>query len=263
MTGLEIALFVLGLALVIISFFIVDSHDKHYSSAGDQKAQIDPAQLASIKEGILSDITRESAGVVQDAEDKLESLSNDKIMAVGEYSDQVLQKIDTNHNEVVFLYQMLKEKEDDLKAMMQRIDNVKVECEKLIRESGTIPLTGLETLTANAERRAASRADIRIPAETITAKPVVKPEAERPVVRQTAAPAQEPVRKPAPKKQAPGPTPRRQQPTRDMGETDTAMLGRNEEIIALYKSHKSVMEISKLLGMGQGEVRLIIELYCK
>ena len=43
---------------------------------------------------------------------------------------------------------------------------------------------------------------------------------------------------------------------------DTGAINRNDEIIALYKSGKSVMEISKLLGMGQGEVKLIIDLYC-
>ncbi|MBO4506866.1 MAG: hypothetical protein J5728_10610, partial [Lachnospiraceae bacterium] len=43
---------------------------------------------------------------------------------------------------------------------------------------------------------------------------------------------------------------------------DTGAINRNDEIIALHKSGKSVMEISKLLGMGQGEVKLIIDLYC-
>ena len=38
---------------------------------------------------------------------------------------------------------------------------------------------------------------------------------------------------------------------------------KTNEVIALYKKKKSVMEISKLLNMGQGEVKLIIELYCK
>ena len=42
---------------------------------------------------------------------------------------------------------------------------------------------------------------------------------------------------------------------------DNQSLSRNEEIISLYRQGRSVMEISKLLGMGQGEVRLIINLY--
>ena len=42
---------------------------------------------------------------------------------------------------------------------------------------------------------------------------------------------------------------------------DNRSLSRNEEIIELHKQGKTVMEISKLLGMGQGEVRLIINLY--
>ena len=38
---------------------------------------------------------------------------------------------------------------------------------------------------------------------------------------------------------------------------------KTNEVINLYKKNKSVLEISKLLNMGQGEVKLIIELYCK
>ena len=34
-----------------------------------------------------------------------------------------------------------------------------------------------------------------------------------------------------------------------------------DEILRLYKQGKSVLEISKSLGMGQGEVKLIIGLY--
>ena len=34
-----------------------------------------------------------------------------------------------------------------------------------------------------------------------------------------------------------------------------------EKILELYKSGKSVREISRELGMGQGEVKLVIDLY--
>ena len=34
-----------------------------------------------------------------------------------------------------------------------------------------------------------------------------------------------------------------------------------EKILELYKSGKSIREISRELGMGQGEVKLVIDLY--
>lgn len=35
----------------------------------------------------------------------------------------------------------------------------------------------------------------------------------------------------------------------------------NSEILALYSQGKTIMEISKLLGLGQGEVKLVIDLF--
>ena len=41
------------------------------------------------------------------------------------------------------------------------------------------------------------------------------------------------------------------------------MAERQEKILALYAENKSVREISKQLSMGQGAVKLIIDLYGK
>jgi DNA-binding NarL/FixJ family response regulator len=35
----------------------------------------------------------------------------------------------------------------------------------------------------------------------------------------------------------------------------------NSQILALYSQGKSIMEISKLLSLGQGEVKLVIDLF--
>ena len=35
----------------------------------------------------------------------------------------------------------------------------------------------------------------------------------------------------------------------------------NSEIIALYKKGISILEISKMLSIGQGEVKLVVDLY--
>ena len=35
----------------------------------------------------------------------------------------------------------------------------------------------------------------------------------------------------------------------------------NDEIIALYKKGRSVLDISRMLSLGQGEVKFVIDLY--
>ena len=44
-------------------------------------------------------------------------------------------------------------------------------------------------------------------------------------------------------------------------EEQTEQTNHNEKILALYSQGKSYVEIAKELGLGQGEVRLVVGLY--
>ena len=46
-------------------------------------------------------------------------------------------------------------------------------------------------------------------------------------------------------------------------ETPEDKLEKQEKVLALYAEEKSIKEISKMLSMGQGAVKLIIDLYGK
>lgn len=48
--------------------------------------------------------------VKEQTEISLDKLSNQKMLEMNEYSDTILQEINRNHNEVMFLYDMLNEK---------------------------------------------------------------------------------------------------------------------------------------------------------
>ena len=39
------------------------------------------------------------------------------------------------------------------------------------------------------------------------------------------------------------------------------MENHNDEIVSLYKKGRSILEISKMLSLGQGEVKFVIDLY--
>lgn len=258
MTGFEIALFVLGAAFVIISFFIVgDTDDNKSKTTENDKERIPdeltPELLEDMRIKLRSAAEDELDDIINDTEEKLNKQSNEKIMAVSEFSEQVIEKISTNHQEVVFLYQMLKDKEAELKETVQKLDNLRIECEKVLHDN-KIP---------------AAEAGESIEKESITVKKETVPEATGQaadmasgVQKRTAEPKKKASTvKKAVKKSSP-------EPKRAMGintaeKLDAGITNRNEEIIALYKKKKSVMEISKLLGMGQGEVKLIIDLYGK
>ncbi len=234
MTGLEIALFILGAAFVIISFFITADNEKNEKNEKKSTDIPDTGELEALGARIINDVNKKTETLVEDTESRLEQLSNDKIIAVDEYSGQVIEKIDANHREAVFLYQMLQEKEEELKSTMLQLDNVRIECERLMRENSiTVP--------------DADTADVKAPPvqDTDTA-----PAGQQTSGMASAKPKKNPY---MPKKQV-------EKPRLD---SEEGLSDKNREIIALYKKKKSVLEISKLLGMGQGEVKLIIDLYCR
>lgn len=255
MTGLEIALFVLGAALIIISFFIVEGSGKA-SVKGTIDSEDAVNSFEELKNHFVDSANKEADFILHDCEDKLESLSNDKIMAVGEYSDQIVEKIEANHKEVVFLYQMLKEKEEELKLTVQQVDNMKAECEKL-----SLKLSEA-SLNAPTPGPTAIEAASLIYSQKQDAQAVV-PAAFSKIKERSSATAARTTRQSATSDEKTETVKKRSVFSMPAKETDTPAISRNEEIIALYKSKKSVMEISKLLGMGQGEVKLIIDLYCK
>ena len=111
MSALEIALLIFGLILIIVSFFLVD---KNQGATENTVPVPDMKQLNVISERAIRDMNTNANKLLESTQDQLEEISNDKIMAVNEYSDQVLAKIDTNHKETVFLYQMLQDKEKEL-----------------------------------------------------------------------------------------------------------------------------------------------------
>ena len=288
MTGLEITLFILGAAFIIISFFIVGGNERSAKDA--VRSALDANVLEQMHEDFVEKANKRADFLLHETEDKLESLSNDKIIAVGEYSDQMLEKIESNHKEVVFLYQMLNEKEEALKATALGMENTRIACEKMIRDAEATR-EAVDKAAAAAENRLSAvlakpqAAKSPEPARTAPApqpapaKPAARPAgtAAKPAGTAAAKPAgttaaktassgtaAKPAARPAAKAPAARPAATNntsvfEAPTENL---DTGAINRNDEIIALHKSGKSVMEISKLLGMGQGEVKLIIDLYC-
>lgn len=266
MNGLEIALLVFGFACIVVSFFIVDNNER-VEKGKPNVALPDTKAFNELSKKVISDTNNNAERVLSETEEKLEALSNDKIMAVGEYSDQIIEKIDTNHKEVVFLYQMLKDKEEELKSTAQELENVRIECEKLIREKEVL--------------------EKEVPAATNA--PVVNSSAEdNYLIEETSENASENTK--SSQSQNTGSKKNNKktsgngkktsvlsnaQSERQYGWGEALALAeeqqdsadniseRNQEIIELYKQKKSVLEISKLLGMGQGEVKLVIDLYCK
>ena len=133
MNWLEIALLVFGVGAFAGSFLI---KEKTKESEGGQK--IDPELIRSVidkemrdaKERVTEVVDETLEYAVEKTERASERISNEKIMAINEYSETVLADINKSHQEVMFLYDMLNVKHNNLKETVKHVDKTAKEAEE-------------------------------------------------------------------------------------------------------------------------------------
>lgn len=143
MTALEIVLVIAGLILFIGSFFI---SEKITASSEQLKAAIDvnevkkliQNQIGNMDDEIEEAITKAIDSSTDGVQRSMEKLSNEKIMAINEYSDTVMDSINKNHNEVMFLYGMLNDKNKEIKDTAELITKANKGISKKMNEAQLI-----------------------------------------------------------------------------------------------------------------------------
>ena len=119
MTALEVTLIIVGIIFVIVSFFIEEKLsqkdiDRIVSLSENELKVIVDRQLRGA-EGEIEDSIAESLEETHEATKRaMEKETNEKIMAISEYSDTVLESMNKTHNEILFLYSMLGDKHTEL-----------------------------------------------------------------------------------------------------------------------------------------------------
>ena len=112
MTAIEIILIIIGFICLCASYFVAK---KNSGFAEGEKESLSSElwtekEEEKIKERVGEILSERQDELVDTTEERMNRLCNDKIMAVDEFSQQILEKIDANHQEVVFMYNMLSEK---------------------------------------------------------------------------------------------------------------------------------------------------------
>ncbi len=247
MNGLEICLVIIGLIFVACSFLF----SEHLASA-DTKADVaSGVNIAGVTEEIVKrEVENEVANIIDDRLDemeiKIEKMTSEKLMAMGEFSDDIQKRISQNHEEVMFLYNMLNDKEEVLKNTIRDIEAVKASVKKMaivndvakdvtegqkkvVKPKIQEPVGGQLNVTANPTKKVNATTDTLAP----------KPAAQAQKLAETAEAKAEQT-KPARKRE---------------------ISNNNQMILNLYSQGKSNIEIAKQLGLGIGEVRLVIDLF--
>ncbi len=122
MAVLEIALLIIGVVLLIGSFFITE---KLSNSEVQKMAELSDDEIKKILEkrlqaaderieGKIDEVIDESVGRVERSLDKE---TNEKIMAIHEYSDTVMDEMNKTREEITFLYSMLNDRHGEMTEM--------------------------------------------------------------------------------------------------------------------------------------------------
>ena len=226
MSGLEICLIVIGLICVVCSFIF----SEHLAS-GDIKdgLSVDKNMVSVTEEIVKRQVEAEVANIIDDKVEQMEirvdKITTQKIMALGDYYEDINRKINESHDEVMFLYNMLNDKEETLKNTVRDIEAVKVSVKNMNTKSKDAEKS---KMPLSSENKSASQTDNGVTGVygNNTKKTVSNASSEE-----------------------------------KNKEKNTNMGNNNQKILDMHAQGKTIIEIAKELGLGVGEVRLVVDLF--
>ena len=244
MSGPLIVMCIIGTTLIIVSFFVsekLSQKEKNFNIdllTVNEDYTFSERELSIIKRKIEDVIARQAKDILYETNESLSNMSNEKMMALGDYAVSVCDQIEKNHKEVMFLYSMLDDKQ---KEIMKTVHTV-AEADEKAKNSADY----LEELI-NKQTEKIKHLTIIEDAKITMEEPLNKeeePEIEKALTEEAV--------------EIPTDSPSLEE---DTEETTSSESGINQKILEMYQKGESIIGIAKQLGLGVGEVKLIVDLY--
>ena len=129
MTGIVFFLLLTGVVFMVGSFFITErlspsELNKITELSKDELGRIIDGALADAKSKVEESIEAQIDASSEQVERALEKETNEKIMAISEYSDTVMENMNKTHNEIMFLYNMLNDKHTELTGLATDLQKI-------------------------------------------------------------------------------------------------------------------------------------------
>lgn len=217
MSAVVIVLIILGLVFIFASFALSTKLDKDSENeTGEALIKLPKKLTDEQKEKIdklINDYMDEHINDnMSEIEAKLSEIVNQKTLALGDYAVTVNEEIERNHNEVMFLYSMLCDKQKEIMTTATMVDDYRKDIEAYV-VANNIPVG-----------QAQNEEDVQDVAEAEETDSDVENE---------------------------------KQVTKENSEAED----NRDVILEMHKSGLSILEIAKHLGLGVGEVKLVVDLY--
>lgn len=275
MVWYQVVLLILGIVIFVISFIIPEKHSAFVNRKEEEKKFNDSVD-AKMKEALSlleERVDEHIEDAVSKAERSLERVSNEKIMAVNEYSDTVLGDIHKNHEEAVFLYSMLDDKYTNLKDTAVSVEQTTREAKDAVNQIKKVQADVLVTMETVHEREESFENTERTEDVPAAEDRTDEPDDLEEIVQALEQFAQgipreipdkkEEKEKKEKKSSATRNGNNKQKKQRNVPEVHSSDVfgNNNERILAMHKQGKSNVAIAKELGLGVGEVKLVIDLF--
>lgn len=257
MSVMEIVLILMGIIIFAGSFLIpVRKETQKTAEAVDEKLIRDMVEK-EVQEAQtrITDIVDETISyAMEKTERSMDRLTNEKMLAVSEYSDTVLGEINKNHQEVVFLYDMLNDKHENIKTTATEVEKTAKKVQETVKEAETqaeISRQQKETEVQAETFRQQKETEAQTEAPTETFVPMQQEKLQR-----VTAKSGEENNRPMPDAGQEVP-----EVTVTVDRVGSDKRNNNERILELHRDGRSNMAIAKELGLGIGEVKLVIDLF--
>jgi len=133
----EIILIVVGILAVILGYLIPSgsAFSEEENGVSEQKISEMVRRAIQNSQGQIDDMLDDCMEeAINKAERAMDRVTNEKMSAISEYSDTVMNDIHKNHDEVMFMYDMLNDKHKNLKNTVSEVDRVAKEAKQTAKE---------------------------------------------------------------------------------------------------------------------------------
>lgn len=210
MSTTVIVLIILGVIFIFLSYSLsekLNETEEEEESIIEIPKELTEKQKEKINKLISDYMDQNVDDKLNDIEAKLSEIVNQKTLALGDYAVTVNEEIERNHNEVMFLYSMLSDKQKEILATATKVDEYRKDVEAFVNNQN-VQINSQEDAELE---EAIKEIDEKIEDETTDVLTPV-----------------------------------------DSGK---------DVILEMHKSGLSILEIAKHLGLGVGEVKLVVDLY--
>ncbi len=300
MTTTVVIMIIIGIIICIASFFVTEKFTKkeenlHNLMSVDDDYEFSDRELRIIRRKIEDVIANQAKDILYETNESLANMANEKTLALGDYAVTVCEQIEQNHKEVMFLYSMLDDKQKDIMKTVRIVNDANKEAKDTLEQAKRVEVesrnyntyagkqSALEQLTALSQKKVDMESELALQQSSPTEEMIsdnqdISEINEKEELNMNVGNTLEDDADFTEEYQANA----EENVSDDLDGMDDVFAeldhtdinfddvleeefkeneNSNDIILQMHRNGNSILDIAKQLGLGVGEVKLVIDLY--